>query len=64
MEIMNQHGIATPKSFVASTPEEADHIFSTMMNKRKLCPLLHCFEISIFLFINYRRLNIYLHNIS
>jgi len=35
MEIMNQHGISTPKCFVASTPEEADHIFSTMMNKRK-----------------------------
>ncbi|KAL3762951.1 hypothetical protein ACHAWU_001098 [Discostella pseudostelligera] len=33
MEIMNQHGISTPKCFVASTPEEADHIFSTMMNK-------------------------------
>ncbi|KAL7541649.1 hypothetical protein ACHAXR_011096 [Thalassiosira sp. AJA248-18] len=33
MEIMNQHGIATPRCFVANTPEEADHIFSTMMNK-------------------------------
>ncbi|KAL7485121.1 hypothetical protein ACHAW6_010722 [Cyclotella cf. meneghiniana] len=33
MEIMNQHGIATPRGFVAKTPEEAEHIFSTMMNK-------------------------------
>mmetsp|Transcript_7655 Transcript_7655/g.17330 ORF Transcript_7655/g.17330 Transcript_7655/m.17330 type:complete len:451 (-) Transcript_7655:97-1449(-) len=33
MELMNQHGIATPKGFVANTPEEADHIFTTMMNK-------------------------------
>ena len=36
MEIMNQHGIATPKGFVANTPEEAEHIFTTMMNKRTL----------------------------
>ncbi|KAL7463000.1 hypothetical protein ACHAXS_003370 [Conticribra weissflogii] len=33
MEIMNQHGIATPRGFVANTPEEAEHIFTTMMNK-------------------------------
>mmetsp|Transcript_11309 Transcript_11309/g.23843 ORF Transcript_11309/g.23843 Transcript_11309/m.23843 type:complete len:454 (+) Transcript_11309:123-1484(+) len=33
MEIMNQHGITTPKGFVANTPEEAEHIFTTMMNK-------------------------------
>mmetsp|Transcript_36976 Transcript_36976/g.66524 ORF Transcript_36976/g.66524 Transcript_36976/m.66524 type:complete len:451 (+) Transcript_36976:78-1430(+) len=33
MEIMNQHGIATPKGFVANTPEEAEHIFNTQMNK-------------------------------
>ncbi len=35
MEIMNQHGIATPRGFVANTPEEAEHIFTTMMNKRE-----------------------------
>jgi succinyl-CoA synthetase beta subunit len=35
MELMNQHGIATPRGFVAKTPEEAEHIFNTMMNKRK-----------------------------
>ena len=34
MELMNQHGIATPKGFVANTPEEAEHTFTTMMNKR------------------------------
>ena len=33
MEIMNQHRIATPRGFVAKTPEEAEHIFTTMMNK-------------------------------
>lgn len=33
MEIMNQHGIATPKGFVANSPAEAEHIFNTMMNK-------------------------------
>jgi hypothetical protein len=37
MEIMNQHGIATPRGFVAKTPEEAEHIFTTMMNKRRYC---------------------------
>lgn len=36
MELMNQHGIATPRGFVANTPEEAEHIFTTMMNKRTL----------------------------
>ena len=40
MEIMNQHGIATPKGFVANTPEEAEHIFNTQMNKRTLLILL------------------------
>lgn len=33
MEIMNQHGIATPRGFVATTSEEAEHICATMMNK-------------------------------
>ena len=48
MEIMNQHGVATPKGFVANSPEEADHIFTTMMNKRTLLSVLNwlmvCFE--------------------
>lgn len=35
MEIMSQHGITTPRGFVAKTPEEAEHIFTTMMNKRE-----------------------------
>ena len=34
MEIMNQHGITTPRGFIAKSPEEAEHIFTTMMNKR------------------------------
>lgn len=43
MEIMNQHGIATPRGFVAKTPEEAEHIFSTMMNKRRFS---YCFMLA------------------
>lgn len=43
MELMNQHGIATPRSFVANTPEEAEHIFTTMMNKRESIQLLYVF---------------------
>mmetsp|Transcript_31342 Transcript_31342/g.58112 ORF Transcript_31342/g.58112 Transcript_31342/m.58112 type:complete len:453 (-) Transcript_31342:140-1498(-) len=33
MEIMNQHGIATPKGFVAKTPEEAEHVFNFQTNR-------------------------------
>ena len=36
MEVMNQHGITTPRGFVANSPEEAEHIYTTMMNKREL----------------------------
>jgi len=35
MEIMNQHGIATPKGFVASSAQEAEDIFANKMNHRK-----------------------------
>ena len=35
MEVMNQHGITTPRGFVANSPEEAEHIYTTMMNKRE-----------------------------
>jgi succinyl-CoA synthetase beta subunit len=30
MEIMNEHGIATPKNFVATTAKEADEIYAKM----------------------------------
>ena len=33
MEIMQQHGIQTPKCFVASTPEEAEDIYMKKMNQ-------------------------------
>jgi len=33
MELMNKHGIATPKGFVASTAEEAEDIFANKMNE-------------------------------
>ena len=35
MEIMKNHGIPTPECFVAKTPEEAEHIFSRSLNRRK-----------------------------
>jgi hypothetical protein len=35
MGIMNEHNITTPKAFVASTPEEAEHIFQSKLNTRK-----------------------------
>jgi len=35
MEIMNEHGIATPMNFVANTPEEAEEIYTTKMNTRE-----------------------------
>jgi len=35
MEIMQTHGIKTPECFVATTPEEAEHIFTNSLNKRK-----------------------------
>ena len=36
LEIMKQHGIKVPKGFVASTPEEAEHVFSMQINRRTL----------------------------
>jgi len=33
MELMNAHDIATPHGYVASTPEEAEHIYNTMFCK-------------------------------
>lgn len=36
MEIMKTHGIKTPESYVASTPEEAEHLYKNSLNKRKL----------------------------
>jgi hypothetical protein len=42
MEIMNEHGIATPKNFVATTPEEAEKIYTTMMNTREFSYRLMC----------------------
>lgn len=35
MEIMKAHGIQVPESHVASTPEEAIHIYSNILNKRE-----------------------------
>ena len=35
MEIMQQHGIATPSCYVASTPEEAEEIYTKKMNTGK-----------------------------
>jgi hypothetical protein len=35
MEIMKAHGIQVPESHVASTPEEAIHIFTNILNKRE-----------------------------
>ena len=40
MELMQSHGIATPISHVAETPEEAENIFRNIMNKRKYCLML------------------------
>ncbi len=41
MEIMNEHGIATPMNFVANTPEEAEEIYTTKMNTREFsCPIV------------------------
>ena len=37
MELMNAHDIATPHGYVASTPEEAEHIYNTMFCKREYC---------------------------
>ncbi len=33
MELMKQHGIATPAGYVASSPEEAENIFLHKLNK-------------------------------
>lgn len=34
MEIMKQHGVKTPECYVAETPDEAEHVFETGLNKR------------------------------
>jgi acyl-CoA synthetase (NDP forming) len=34
MEIMKNHGIRTPECYVASTPEEAEHVFKNNLQKR------------------------------
>jgi len=34
MEIMQTHGIKTPECYVATNPEEAEHIFTNSLNKR------------------------------
>jgi hypothetical protein len=34
MDLMKQHGIATPAGYVASSPEEAENIFLHKLNKR------------------------------
>ena len=36
MEIMKTHGIQTPECHVASTAEEAAHLFTNSLNKREL----------------------------
>jgi len=33
MEIMKQHGVKTPECYVAETPDEAEHVFETGLNK-------------------------------
>jgi len=35
MDLMKSHGIKTPECYVAETPEEAEHIFTNSLNKRK-----------------------------
>lgn len=35
MELMKSHGIKTPECYVAETPEEAEHVFTSSLNKRK-----------------------------
>lgn len=35
MELMKTHGIQTPECYVASTPEEAEHLFGNSLNKRE-----------------------------
>ena len=35
MELMKTYGVRTPECHVASTPEEAQHLFSNSLNKRK-----------------------------
>ena len=48
MEIMNAHGIATPKGYVASTPEEAENIYMKEFAMRTFCqfmdPLHSCLQ--------------------
>ena len=34
MELFKTHGIATPECYVADTPEEAEHIATTALNRR------------------------------
>ena len=33
MEVMKNHGIKTPECYVASTPDEAENIFTNSLNK-------------------------------
>jgi len=35
LEIMKTYGIQTPECYVASTPDEAQHLFSNSLNKRE-----------------------------
>jgi succinyl-CoA synthetase beta subunit len=35
MELMNAHGIVTPRGYVASTPDEAEIIYQTEFAKRE-----------------------------
>jgi len=38
--IMKTYGIQTPECYVASTPDEAQHLFSNSLNKRESVVLL------------------------
>lgn len=42
MDLFKQHGIQTPKCFVADTPEEAEDIYMNKMNTRKSCHVNDC----------------------
>jgi hypothetical protein len=35
MELLEHYGVKVPKAFVASSPEEAEHIFLNSLNKGK-----------------------------
>jgi len=36
MELMKTYGVRTPECYVASTADEAQHLFSNSLNKREL----------------------------